>query len=81
MLARFWNNGIYLFQLKFTFKGKVNQNHTVLVPIYFHCMDKKYNEIQNEPKLFGYPHSSKSLLSSVEHKSQSYWFVMTGVSK
>jgi len=37
-------------------------NQTVSVPIDFHCMGKKYNGNQWEPKLFGYQHSSKYLL-------------------
>jgi len=39
-------------------------NETDPVPIDFHCMDKKkYSGSEGEPKLFGYQHSSKYLLS------------------
>ncbi len=34
-------------------------DQTILVPFDFHCMDKKYNVSQWEPKPFDYQHSSK----------------------
>lgn len=46
---------------------KNNVNQTFSVPIYLHCMDKRYNNSQWDLKLFGCQHSLKcSLLYCIE---------------
>lgn len=46
---------------------KNSANRTISVPIYLHCMDKRYNNSQLDLKLFGRQHSLKgSLLYCVE---------------